>query len=76
MTLDDNIMMSVSNIRAVFLKKLNPLSVLFPCHDTNEYRDTGIVPALVSGQVIKTLDLCDTSQRRSADLSISFRSGH
>ena len=43
MTLDDN--MFVSNIRAVFLKKSNLLCVFFPCHDTNEYRDTGIVPA-------------------------------
>jgi hypothetical protein len=45
--LDDNIMF-VSNIRAVSLKKFNMLCVLFPCHNTNEYRDTGIVPALVT----------------------------
>ena len=39
--------MLVSNIRAIFLKKLNQLSFLFPCHNTNEYRDNGIVPDLV-----------------------------
>lgn len=38
--------MFVSNPRAVFLKKLNLLCVLFPCHNTNECCDTGIVPAL------------------------------
>jgi hypothetical protein len=44
-------MMFVSNIKAVFLKKLKPLRVLFPCNDTNEYDDTGIVLALVVGAV-------------------------
>jgi hypothetical protein len=43
-TLDDNIIMFVSNITTVFLNNL--LRVLFPCHDTNEYRNTGIVQAL------------------------------
>lgn len=43
-TLDDIIMLFVSNIMAVFLKKSNPLAVLFPCHDSNKYRNTGIVP--------------------------------
>ena len=43
-TLDDNIMF-VSNFRAVFLKKLNLLRDLFPCHDTNKNRDAGILPA-------------------------------
>ena len=47
MTVDDNIMMFVSNIKAVFLKKLNLLHVLFPYHDTDPYRDIGIVPALL-----------------------------
>ena len=42
MTLDD-----IMFVRAVFLKKINPLCVLYPCHDTNEYCDTGIVPALI-----------------------------
>lgn len=42
MILDENIMF-VSNIR-----KLNLLRVLFLGHDTNEYRDTGIVPALLN----------------------------
>jgi hypothetical protein len=51
-TLDDNIMF-VSNIRAVFLKKLNQ-PVLFPCHDTNEYHDTGIVQALVAWLLFDT----------------------
>ena len=37
-------MMFVSNIRAVFLKKLNQLSVLLPYHNTNEYRNTGNHP--------------------------------
>ena len=41
-------MIFVSNIWVIFLNKLNPLGVLFPCHDTNEWLDTGIVPALVS----------------------------
>lgn len=47
-TLDDN-MTFVFNIRAVVLNKLNPLCdvFLFPCHDTNGHRDTGIFPALV-----------------------------
>ena len=36
-------MMFVSNIRAVFLKKFNRLRVLFPCHGTYEYHNTGIV---------------------------------
>lgn len=47
-TLDENIMMFVSNITAVFLKKFNPLRVLFLCHDINVYHDIGIVLALVS----------------------------
>ena len=46
MTLVDNITMFASNIRAVNLKKLNLLWVLFPCQDANKNRDTGIVPAL------------------------------
>ena len=41
-------MMFVSNIRTVFLKKSNPLRVLFPYHDTNKHRDTGIVPAVIN----------------------------
>jgi hypothetical protein len=40
-TLDDNIMMFVSNIRAGFLKRLNLLCVLFPCHGINEEGATG-----------------------------------
>ena len=40
--------MFVSNIRAVYLNELYPLRVLFPFHDTNEYDDTRIVPALVT----------------------------
>ena len=51
MTLDDNIMMFVSNIRELFLKKLNPLRVLFPCHNTNDYGNTVITPALTDRQV-------------------------
>ena len=43
--------MFVSNIRAVFLKKLNLRSVLFPNRDTNKYRDTVIFPALPSAYV-------------------------
>jgi hypothetical protein len=39
-------MMFVSNIWAVFLMKLNLLRVLFPCHDTKERYDTGIVPII------------------------------
>ena len=45
MTLNDNIMMFVSNIRAVF-------RVLFPCHDTNENCDAGIAPALDESDMI------------------------
>lgn len=41
-------MMFVSNISAVFLKKFSPLRVLFPCYDTNEFCDIGVVPALIS----------------------------
>lgn len=37
----DNIMVFVSNIRTVFLNKLNMFHVFFPCHDTSEYCDTG-----------------------------------
>lgn len=47
MTLDNNTMMFVSNIRTVFIKKLHPFHVLFPCRDTKEYGGTGVVPALV-----------------------------
>ena len=47
MILDDNIMMFVSNSRAVFLKKFNHLCVLFPCHDTKEYSDTGMIAVLI-----------------------------
>ena len=47
MTLDDNIMMFVSNIRAVFLNNLNVLCVLFPFRGTSEFRDIGIVMALI-----------------------------
>jgi hypothetical protein len=39
MTLDD-----IMFVRAVFLK-MNRLCVLYPCRDTNEYCDTGIVLA-------------------------------
>ena len=46
-TWDVIIRMFVSNIRAVFLKKLSPLCVSFPIHDTNEYCNTGIVTALI-----------------------------
>ena len=42
--MDDNIMMFAPNTMAVFLKKFNLVCVWFPCHSTNEYRDTGIVP--------------------------------
>ena len=49
-------MMFDSNIRAVFLKRLTPLRVLFPCHDTNEYCDAGIVPDLLKSR--KTELLC------------------
>jgi hypothetical protein len=42
--------MLVSNITAVFLKKLNSLSIFFPCQHTNEYRNTGIGPAQAIGQ--------------------------
>jgi hypothetical protein len=38
-------MMFVSG-SGVLLKKFNLLGVLFPCHYTNEYLNTGIVPAL------------------------------
>ena len=41
------VMMFVNNIRAVFLKKLKHEADLFPCYDTNEYRHTGIIPALM-----------------------------
>jgi hypothetical protein len=44
--LDANIIMFVSNIRAVFSTKLMPVRVLFPCHYTNKYHDTGVFPAL------------------------------
>ena len=49
--------MFVFNIRAVFLKKLNLLHVLFPYHDTNEYGETGILPALVSVDYCISSDL-------------------
>lgn len=42
-TLGDKIMLFVSNISTVFLKKLNQLHVLFLCHNTSEYRNTGFV---------------------------------
>ena len=52
MTLGEHTMMFVSNIRAVFLKKLNLFCVLFPCHDTNKHHDTGIVPTLLSTPLV------------------------
>ena len=78
-TMDDNIMMFHSNIRDVFLNKLNPLCVLFPLHDTNEYCNTGIVPALVRtvcGFITNTFDRSVSSNPEWLDRHCLLSSVH
>ena len=71
MTLDDNIIIFVSNIRVVFLKKLHLLRVFFPCHTTNEYCASGIVLALAV-MVIKCKARCQ--EEKIETISIPFSS--
>lgn len=46
--LGDNIRLPVTSFRTVFLRKFSTGHVLFPCHDTSEYRNTVIVTTLIS----------------------------